>query len=227
MSRKKTDIEEVEETIIDQEMPDALDERFVKYAYTSLEDRALPDARDGLKPSQRRVLVAMNDLGLSSRSRTVKSAKICGDTSGNYHPHGEAIVYPTMFRLAQDWVMREPLLSGQGNFGNIDGDPPAAMRYTEAKFSKIGELLLEELSKDVVPFIPNYNEELEEPTILPTKFPNLLVNGTEGIAVGWATKIPPHNYREVATAIKAFIKKPAITSSEIIKYSPSKIKSSI
>jgi DNA gyrase subunit A len=214
---KKT---EIEENILPQEMHEALDERFVTYAQMSLEDRALPDARDGLKPSQRRVLIAMNDLNLTHRAATVKCAKICGDTSGNYHPHGEAVVYPTMYRLAQDWIMRQPLLIGQGNFGNVDGDPPAAMRYTEAKMSIFGDLMLEDLAPDVVPFVPNYDEKRTEPVILPAKFPNLLVNGCAGIAVGWATSMPPHNLREVVAVVKAWIKNPKITSEEIMAIMP-------
>lgn len=203
------------------ELSSALDERFTQYAIMTLEDRALPDARDGLKPSQRRVLVAMNDLNLTPRSSTEKSAKICGDTSGNYHPHGEAIVYPTMCRMAQDWVMREPLLIPQGNFGNIDGDPPAAMRYTEAKLSAIGMAMLEDLSESVVQFIPTYNEKRNEPTVLPASFPNLLINGAQGIAVGWATTIPTHNYIEVAKAIELWINKNGnIKPSDLIKIMP-------
>jgi DNA gyrase subunit A len=210
----------INETIIEEEFSNALDTRFTQYAFMSLEDRALPDARDGLKPSQRRVLVAMNDLNLHAAGGTEKCAKICGDTSGNYHPHGEAVVYPTMYRLAQSWVMREPLILGQGNFGNIDGDDPAAMRYTEAKLSEVGEAMLEDLSADVVPFVPNYNEKRQEPTILPAKFPNLLVNGGEGIAVGWATKMAPHNLREVAKVIRAFIQNRDITPKDVLKLMP-------
>lgn len=206
--------------ISEESLSSALDQRFVKYAFMSLEDRALPDARDGLKPSQRRVLVAMSDLNLTAGGGTEKSAKICGDTSGNYHPHGEAVVYPTMYRLVQPWVLRYPLLIGQGNFGNPDGDPPAAMRYTEAKLSKLGEAMLEDLNPDVVPFIPNYNEKRKEPTILPSLLPNLLINGCEGIAVGWATKILPHNLREVSKVVKAYVENPNVTAEELIKLMP-------
>lgn len=206
--------------LAEESLSSALDQRFIKYAFMSLEDRALPDARDGLKPSQRRVLVAMSDLNLSHGGATEKCAKICGDTSGNYHPHGEAVVYPTMYRLVQPWVLRYPLLIGQGNFGNLDGDPPAAMRYTEAKLSKFGETMLDDLNPDVVPFVANYNEKRKEPTILPSLLPNLLVNGCEGIAVGWATKILPHNLREVSKVIKAFIENPNITAEQIITLMP-------
>ena len=200
---------------------DILDNRFTQYAFMSLEDRALPDARDGLKPSQRRVLVAMNDLKLAPNSSNEKSAKICGDTSGNYHPHGEAVVYPTMYRLVQPWVMRYPLVLGQGNFGNVDGDPPAAMRYTEARLSQYGSSMLQDLSTNCVEFQPNYNEKRQEPTILPSVIPNLLVNGCEGIAVGWATKMLPHNLREVVEVIKAYIKNPKkMTPEDVLKIMP-------
>jgi DNA gyrase subunit A len=211
---------EVQEHITVQEMADALNERFTTYAFMSLEERALPDARDGLKPSQRRVLLAMHDLGLSSKAATEKCAKICGDTSGNYHPHGEAIIYPTMVRLAQCWNLRDTLIQGQGNFGNRDGDPPAAMRYTEAKLSPVGEAMLDDLSEDVVPYVANYNEKRQEPTVLPAMFPNLLVNGGSGIAVGWAFNMPPHNLKEVVEVIKAYIAKPDITPEEVIKIMP-------
>ncbi|RDJ35297.1 MAG: hypothetical protein DWQ19_10810 [Crenarchaeota archaeon] len=209
-----------EKFLSEEEFSSVLDSRFTRYAFMSLEDRALPDARDGLKPSQRRVLVAMNDLHLSSTSVTEKSAKICGDTSGNYHPHGEAVVYPTMYRLAQPWVMRYPLLIGQGNFGNVDGDPPAAMRYTEAKLSQMGEAMLRDLSEDVVAYESNYNEKRKEPTILPAFFPNLLANGCEGIAVGWATKMLPHNIKELAAIVKKYISNPNTRISSYLKLMP-------
>lgn len=209
-----------DKNILTSQFSEVIDERFTRYAFMSLEDRALPDARDGLKPSQRRALVAMNDLKLSPSSATEKSAKICGDCSGNYHPHGEAVVYPTMYRLVQPWVMRYPLILGQGNFGNIDGDPPAAMRYTEAKLSHYGAAMLCDLSPHSVPFQPNYNEKREEPTILPSLIPNLIVNGCEGIAVGWATKMLPHNLREVVDVIKAYIKNPNMTADDVINIMP-------
>jgi len=213
--------ETLDTNMVTEPFSEVLDGRFTQYAFMSLEDRALPDARDGLKPSQRRVLVAMNDLKLSPGSSTEKSAKICGDTSGNYHPHGEAVVYPTMYRLVQPWVMRYPLVLGQGNFGNVDGDPPAAMRYTEAKLSQFGSAMLADLSDKCVPYVPNYNEKREEPTILPSAIPNLLVNGCEGIAVGWATKMLPHNLREVIDVIKAFIENPKkITPKEVLNLMP-------
>ncbi len=210
----------MDQFLAEEELSSALDSRFTKYAFMSLEDRALPDARDGLKPSQRRVLVAMNDLNLTAGSSTEKSAKICGDTSGNYHPHGEAVVYPTMYRMVQPWAMRYPLLIGQGNFGNPDGDPPAAMRYTEAKLSKLGEVMLRDLSEDVVPYELNYNEKRKEPTILPSLLPNLLVNGCEGIAVGWATKMLPHNLKEITAVIKKYISNPKTRIESYLKLMP-------
>ena len=159
--------------------------------------RALPDVRDGLKPSQRRILVAMNDLNLTPGAGRVKCAKISGDTSGNYHPHGESVIYPTLVRMAQEWNMRYVLIDKQGNFGSIAGLPPAAMRYTEARMSATAALMLEDLKLDTVDFVPTYDERRTEPSVLPSKFPNLLVNGANGIAVGMATSIPPHNLGEI------------------------------
>ncbi|MHC4714668.1 MAG: DNA gyrase subunit A [Planctomycetota bacterium] len=182
--------------------------------------RALPDARDGLKPSQRRILVAMNDLNLGPRSKHRKCAKIAGDTSGNYHPHGEQVIYPTLVRLAQDFVMRYPLIHGQGNFGSIDGDPPAAMRYTEARMSQFAMLMLGDLEKDTVDFAPNYDETRKEPSVLPSKFPNLLANGSSGIAVGMSTSIPPHNLSELCNALVKVIDNPDISVEKIMKILP-------
>jgi DNA gyrase subunit A len=193
---------------------------YLTYAMSVIVARALPDVRDGLKPSQRRILVAANDLNLSPRSRFLKCAKIAGDTSGNYHPHGEAVVYPTLVRLAQDFVMRQTLVAGQGNFGTVDGDPPAAMRYTEARLTGAAIDLLDDLELDTVDMAPNYDERLTEPTVLPSKFPNLLVNGANGIAVGMATSIPPHNPGEIARAIKAVINDPEIELPELMKIVP-------
>lgn len=180
---------------------------YLDYSMSVIVARALPESKDGLKPSQRRILVSMNDLNLSPTSHYRKSAKIAGDTSGNYHPHGESVVYPTMVKLAQDFSTRYPLVDGQGNFGSVDGDPPAAMRYTEARMSKITGMMLQDLEKGTVTFIPNYDGTRFEPTVLPTIFPNLLCNGSDGIAVGMATKIPPHNLTEVVTALREMIKK--------------------
>src|SRR6202046_5209423 len=154
---------------------------YLDYAMSVIIARALPDVRDGLKPVQRRILVAMNDLGLASNRGYRKCAKICGDTSGNYHPHGEAVIYPALVRLAQPFNLRYPLVDGQGNFGSVDGDPPAAMRYTEARLSRVAEELLADIEKETVDFVPNFDESEHEPVVLPTRIPNLLVNGSTGI----------------------------------------------
>jgi DNA gyrase subunit A len=216
-----TTIIDKEDHIINKEFIELLDDRFTNYAFAVMEDRALPDARDGLKPSQRRTLVAMNDLNLRSSGKTKKCAKICGDVSGNYHPHGEAVVYPTLVRMAQVWSLRYPLISPQGNFGSpAPEDKPAAMRYTEAKFSAFGDQMVSELSNQVVDYVSNYNDELMEPTVMPSLIPNLLINGCSGIAVGWATNMAPHNLREVANLIDAYIKNPEITVDEILDIVP-------
>jgi len=193
---------------------------YLDYAMSVIIARALPDVRDGLKPVQRRILVAMNDLGLASNRGYRKCAKICGDTSGNYHPHGEAVIYPAMVRLAQDFNLRYMLVDGQGNFGSVDGDPPAAMRYTEARLAKITEDILADLEKETVDFIPNFDQTREEPTVLPSRIPNLLVNGASGIAVGMATNIPPHNLREIVDAAILLIEKPDSTLKEVMKLVP-------
>ncbi|HMI53719.1 MAG TPA: DNA gyrase subunit A [Candidatus Saccharimonadales bacterium] len=193
---------------------------YLDYAMSVIIARALPDVRDGLKPVQRRILVAMNDLGLASNRGYRKCAKICGDTSGNYHPHGEAVIYPAMVRLAQDFNLRYMLVDGQGNFGSVDGDPPAAMRYTEARLAKITEDILADLEKETVDFIPNFDQTREEPTVLPSRIPNLLVNGASGIAVGMATNIPPHNLREIVDAAILLIEKPDSSLKEVMKLVP-------
>jgi DNA gyrase subunit A len=180
--------------------------------------RALPDARDGLKPSQRRILYAMHDLSLFPNRQHRKCAKICGDTSGNYHPHGEAVIYPTLVHMAQPWAMRERLVDGQGNFGSVEGDPPAAMRYTEARMTHLGAALMTDMEKDTVDFVPNYDETRTEPTVFPAAFPNLLVNGGTGIAVGMATNMPPHNLSEVIDGICAQIDDPEITIDGLMKH---------
>ena len=182
--------------------------------------RALPDARDGLKPSQRRILVAMNDLNLGPAASRTKCAKICGETMGNYHPHGESVIYPTLVRMAQEWNTRHVLIDKQGNFGSIAGMPPAAMRYTEARMSPIAALMLEDLERDTVDLVPTYDERLREPTVLPSKFPNLLVNGTQGIAVGMATSIPPHNLREICDALIRVIDEPDVSIDELMEIVP-------
>ena len=184
---------------------------FLDYSMSVIISRALPDARDGLKPSQRRILFAMHDLSLFPNRQHRKCAKICGDTSGNYHPHGEAVIYPTLVHMAQSWAMRDCLVDGQGNFGSVEGDPPAAMRYTEAKMTHLGAALMDDMDKDTVDFVPNYDETRTEPTVLPAAWPNLLVNGGTGIAVGMATNMPPHNLIEVVDGICAQIDDPDIT----------------
>ncbi|HEY2799473.1 MAG TPA: DNA gyrase subunit A [Chthoniobacterales bacterium] len=191
---------------------------FLDYSMSVIISRALPDARDGLKPSQRRILYAMHDLSLFPNRQHRKCAKICGDTSGNYHPHGEAVIYPTLVHMAQPWAMRETLVDGQGNFGSVEGDPPAAMRYTEARMTHLGAALMNDMEKDTVDFVPNYDETRTEPTVFPAAFPNLLVNGGTGIAVGMATNIPPHNLGEVIDGICAQIDDPDIDVEGLMKY---------
>ena len=206
----------IEDLQIEQELQDS----YLTYAMSTIMDRALPDVRDGLKPSQRRILVAVNDLNLTPGRKHIKCAKIAGDTSGNYHPHGEAVIYPTLVRMAQNWNMRYPLIDGQGNFGSTDGDPPAAMRYTEARMAHPTVDLMADLDLDTVDFQPNYDERLMEPTVLPAKFPNLLVNGSTGIAVGMACNLLPHNIREICDAIVKVIDKPDITLQELLEIVP-------
>ena len=199
---------------------DELRNSYLTYAMSVIVSRALPDVRDGLKPSQRRILVAMNDLNLTPGSQRVKCAKISGDTSGNYHPHGEAVIYPTLVRMAQEWNMRHVLIDKQGNFGSIAGLPAAAMRYTEARLSVAAASMLEDIRLDTVDFVPTYDEQRTEPVVLPSKFPSLLVNGATGIAVGMATSIPPHNLREVCGAMIAVIDDPEITVDELMEIIP-------
>ncbi len=184
---------------------DALEERYLAYALSTIMHRALPDARDGLKPVHRRILYAMHDMGIRSNTPHRKSARIVGEVLGKYHPHGDVAVYDTMARLAQDFSMRYLLIEGQGNFGSIDGDPPAAMRYTEARLNRQAEELLLDIDKETVDFVDNFDASLQEPTVLPARLPNLLLNGTTGIAVGMATNIPPHNLRELASAIRFLV----------------------
>ena len=206
--------------IIDLPIEQELRDSYLTYAMSVIVSRALPDVRDGLKPSQRRILVAMNDLSLGPGSRRVKCAKISGDTSGNYHPHGESVIYPTLVRMAQEWNMRHVLIDKQGNFGSIAGLPPAAMRYTEARLSPVASLMLDDLKLDTVDYIPTYDEARSEPTVLPSKFPNLLVNGSGGIAVGMATSIPPHNLREVCDATLKVLDDPEVTIDELMELCP-------
>src|SRR6476661_1971318 len=176
---------------------DEMKRSYMDYAMSVIVGRALPDARDGLKPAHRRVLYGMKTMGLSAGRGYRKCAKIVGEVMGNFHPHGDASIYDTLVRLAQDFNMRYPTVDGQGNFGSIDGDRPAAMRYTEARLKALADDMMTDLDKETVDFTPNYDETTEEPTVLPAPFPNLLVNGSAGIAVGMATNVPPHNLREV------------------------------
>ena len=213
-------IEVPEERISPRSIEREMKESYLTYALSVIHSRALPDVRDGLKPSQRRILVAMNDLNLGPRAKYRKCAKVAGDTSGNYHPHGEAVIYPTLVRMAQDFSLRYPLIDGQGNFGSIDGDPPAAMRYTESRMAGIATELMADLDRDTVEYEPNYDESRTQPTVLPSRFPNLLCNGSDGIAVGMATSLPPHNLREVATALGAILENPDVELSELIKMVP-------
>jgi DNA gyrase subunit A len=197
---------------------DEIKASFLDYSMSVIISRALPDVRDGLKPSQRRILYAMGELSLFPGRKHMKCAKICGDTSGNYHPHGEAVIYPTLVHMAQPWAMREKLVDGKGNFGSIENDPPAAMRYTEARLTHLGAALMQDMEKDTVDFVPNYDERLTEPTVFPAAFPNLLVNGGTGIAVGMATNIPPHNLGEVIDGVCAQIDNPEITIPQLMKF---------
>jgi len=206
--------------IVPRKVEDEMKESYLRYSMSVIISRALPDVRDGLKPSQRRILYAMRQLNLTPGAKHRKCAKISGDTSGDYHPHGETVIYPTLVRLAQDWVMRYSLINGQGNFGSIDGDPPAAMRYTEARLTSAAMALMEDLDKDTVEMVPNYDETREEPTVFPAKFPNLLSNGSSGIAVGMATNIPPHNLSELIDATLLVLENRNISIDEIMKVMP-------
>ena len=207
-----------QERILPIDIKEEMQSSYMDYSMSVIISRALPDVRDGLKPSQRRILTAMNDLNLAPNRPHRKCAKIAGDTSGNYHPHGEQVIYPTLVRMAQDFNMRYPLIDGQGNFGSIDGDNAAAMRYTEARMTHAAMEMLGDIDKDTVNMTPNYDETLMMPVVLPGKFPNLLCNGSSGIAVGMATNIPPHNLVEVVDACKAYIDNPDITVREIMTH---------
>jgi len=191
---------------------------FLDYSMSVIISRALPDVRDGLKPSQRRILYAMNDLGVMPNRKHLKCAKIVGETMGNYHPHGDQAIYPTLVHMAQPWAMRERLIEGQGNFGSVEGDPPAAMRYTEARLAPLGAVMMEDMDKETVDFVPNYDETRTEPTVFPSAFPNLLVNGGTGIAVGMATNMAPHNLGEMIDGVCAQIDKPDITLKELMHH---------
>ena len=204
--------------VIPVEIGDELKKSMLDYSMSTLVNRALPDVRDGMKPSQRRILVAMNDLGLGANRQHRKCAHIAGHASGNYHPHGEDIVYPTLVHLAQDFKLRYPLVDGQGNFGSIDGYPPAAMRYTEARMAGPGQEMLNDLEKETVNYRPNYDERLEEPQVLPSAFPNMVCNGAVGIATTMATAIPPHNLQEVVDGLVALIDNPELDIAELMEY---------
>jgi len=209
-----------DEVIIPRHVEDEMKESYLRYSMSVIIARALPDVRDGLKPSQRRILYAMRQLNLSPNGKHRKCAKISGDTSGDYHPHGEQVIYPTLVRMAQSWLMRYTLIDGQGNFGSIDGDPPAAMRYTEARLTAASVQLMEDLDKETVDMVPNYDETKKEPTVFPAKFPNLLCNGSSGIAVGMATNIPPHNLNELLQATLLVLEEPTTSIDEIMKVMP-------
>src|SRR5947207_1034619 len=205
-----------------QEIPlrEALEERYLAYALSTIMHRALPDARDGLKPVHRRILYGMRLLRLDPGTALKKSAKIVGDVMGNFHPHGDQAIYDALVRLAQDFSSRFPLVDGQGNFGNIDGDNPAAMRYTEARMTEVARLPLDGIDEDAVDFRPSYDGQSEEPVVLPAAFPNLLANGSQGIAVGMATSIPPHNAAELCDAALHLIDNPNARSKTLLKFVP-------
>lgn len=209
---------ENKERIIPINIEDEMKTAYIDYSMSVIVSRALPDVRDGLKPVHRRVLYGMLELGLQHNKPYKKSARIVGEVLGKYHPHGDASVYDTMVRMAQEWSLRYTLVDGQGNFGSMDGDPPAAMRYTEARLTKLAEELLVDIDKDTVDFKPNFDDSLQEPTVLPARFPNLLVNGSSGIAVGMATNMAPHNLRECIDAIVAYIKNEDISIEELMQY---------
>src|SRR5215831_15929131 len=196
---------------------DEMRRSYVDYAMSVIIGRALPDVRDGLKPVHRRILYGMREMGLASNRPYRKCAKIVGEVMGNYHPHGDAPIYEALVRMAQDFSYRYPQVDGQGNFGSMDGDPPAAMRYTEARMTVLSEALLEDIDRDTVDFVPNYDEELEEPSYLPSRVPNLLVNGSGGIAVGMATNMPPHNLSEICDGLIHVMENPGATLADIMK----------
>src|SRR5208283_2021778 len=207
----------VSEKIVPVDIEDEMRGSYIDYAMSVIVARALPDVRDGLKPVHRRVLFGMSELGLASNRAYKKSARIVGEVLGKYHPHGDSAVYDTMVRMAQDFSLRYPLVDGQGNFGSVDGDSPAAMRYTEVRLSRIAEEMLRDLEKNTVDFTPNFDDTLKEPSVLPALVPNLLVNGTSGIAVGMTTNIPPHNLSEVIDGCIAIIDTPSLPEDKLLK----------
>ena len=210
-------MENVGEKIIKINIEEEMKSSYIDYSMSVIVSRALPDVRDGLKPVQRRVLYGMSELGVTSGKPFKKSARIVGEVLGKYHPHGDSSVYMAMVRMAQSWSLRYPLVDGQGNFGSVDGDSPAAMRYTEARLMKVTEDTLVDLDKDTVDMIPNFDESLKEPSVLPTRIPLLLVNGASGIAVGMATNMPPHNLRDTIDAICAYIDDRDIEIDDLIR----------
>jgi DNA gyrase subunit A len=208
------------ERVLPRTIEDEMRDSYLDYSMSVIVSRALPDIRDGLKPVHRRILYGMNELGLGAGRPFKKSARIVGDVMGKYHPHGDTAIYDALVRMAQTFTMRYPLVDGQGNFGSIDGDGAAAMRYTEARLQKIAEDVLADIEKETVRFVPNYDDTLKEPAVLPSRLPNLLVNGSSGIAVGMATNIPPHNLREVADALVALADHPELTVDELMRFIP-------
>src|SRR5450755_812573 len=199
-------------------LEDEMRTAFLDYAMSVIVGRALPDVRDGLKPVHRRVLFGMNELGLGPTRSYVKCALIVGEVMGKYHPHGDSAIYDALVRLAQDFSMRYPLVDGQGNFGSVDDDPPAAMRYTEAKLAQLAMEMLRDIDMDTVDFVPNYDQSRQEPVVMPARYPNLLVNGSSGIAVGMATNIPPHNLREVIDATVAYVENPSLSVDDLMAH---------
>src|SRR4030042_741010 len=208
------------EKIIPINIEDEMKSAYIDYSMSVIVSRALPDVRDGLKPVHRRVLFGMHELGIKATGSYKKSARIVGEVLGKYHPHGDTSVYDAMVRMAQDFSLRYPLVDGQGNFGSIDGDSPAAMRYTEVRLTRLAHELLQDLDKDTVDFVGNYDGSLKEPLVMPTRIPNLLINGGSGIAVGMATNIPPHSLDEVCDALLATLKNPDITLEELMAIIP-------
>ena len=206
------------EKILPVSLEDEMKSSYIDYAMSVIVARALPDVRDGLKPVHRRVLYGMHELGLVYNKAPKKSARIVGEVLGKYHPHGDTAVYDSMVRMVQDFSLRYPLVKGQGNFGSVDGDSAAAMRYTEARMARISEEMLRDLDKNTVNFAPNFDDSLQEPTVMPSYLPNLLVNGASGIAVGMATNIPPHNLNEVIDGLIALIDKPKLDNNDLMKF---------
>ncbi|GAG03303.1 unnamed protein product, partial [marine sediment metagenome] len=209
-------MEEPKEGVTQREIEDEMKQSYLDYSMSVIVGRALPDVRDGLKPVHRRILYAMHDMGMLHNKPYKKCARIVGETLGKYHPHGDTAVYDALVRMVQDFSLRYPLIQGQGNFGSVDGDNAAAMRYTEARLKQIAEEMLQDLDKDTVDFSPNFDNSLKEPSVLPSKIPNLLVNGSSGIAVGMATNMPPHNLREVGNAVIDLIDNPDVSNGDMM-----------